>query len=103
VTTKDRILRMVQGLSDDVTYKQVIYHLKVMEIIEERVAEADRGELIEHEEVFTRLLEDDAESEALLDDRRQSRPAKAPGTNRSRRAKNGRGLRSASKGRRKEA
>jgi hypothetical protein len=80
---------MVQGLSEDVTYKQAIYHLKVMEIIEERIAQADRGKVIEHEEVFARLLEEDEEDKDLLDDRRQSRSRKTSGTDRSGRAKNG--------------
>ena len=55
MTRKERILRMVQGLADDVTYEKVMYNLSVMAAVEEGTAQADRGEGTEHDELFRQL------------------------------------------------
>ena len=56
MTRKEMMLRMIERLPDDVTYDRVIYHLDVMRGIEIGSAQADRGEGIEHEELFRQLL-----------------------------------------------
>lgn len=66
MTTKQKILRMIERLDDDVTYDRVLYHIEVMQRLEARLEQADRSEWIEHNEVFARL-EEHAKSEDRLD------------------------------------
>ncbi len=56
MTTKQKILRMVERLPDDVSYDRVIYHLHVMKGIEIGLQQAARGEGIDHDEFFDQLL-----------------------------------------------
>jgi hypothetical protein len=62
MTRKERILRLVRRLDDDVTYDRVIYHLSVMKGVEIVLEQADRGELLDHDEVFRQLEEEWHES-----------------------------------------
>jgi len=56
MTRKENILRFVATLDDNVTYGQVMYHLEVMRRIEIGVEQLDRGEGIDHDELFAELL-----------------------------------------------
>jgi hypothetical protein len=66
MTRKEQILGLVNRLADDVSFDQVIYHLNVMRDIEVGMEQIQRGEVIDHDEVFNQLLAECA------DRRRQS-------------------------------
>ena len=55
MTRKERILNFLQKLPDDVSYERVLYHVGVMKAIEAALIESERGEGIEHEELFRNL------------------------------------------------
>jgi predicted transcriptional regulator len=69
MTRKEKILRMVQKLPDDVTYDQVMYHLDVMSAIERGLEQAERGEGMDHDDLIASLEEEDAKDQARLDAR----------------------------------
>lgn len=56
MTRKEQILRFVQKLDEDVSFDRVIYHLSVMKGVEIGLQQAERGEGMEHDEFFERLL-----------------------------------------------
>jgi len=51
MTRKERILNFLQKLPDEVSYDRVLYHVGVMRDIEAALAESERGEGVEHEEL----------------------------------------------------
>ena len=55
MTRKERILNFLQKLPDEVSYDRVLYHVGVMRDIEAALAESERGEGVEHEELFRNL------------------------------------------------
>ena len=59
MTIKQKILRMIERLPEDVAYDRVLYHIEVMQRIEERLAVADKEPKIDHDELFARLEEHD--------------------------------------------
>lgn len=61
MTNKERILRLVSKLDDNVSIDEVIYKLDVMKNIQIGLEQLDRGEFTEHEEAFRELLKDEAE------------------------------------------
>jgi hypothetical protein len=79
MTRKERILNFLQKLPDDVSYDRVLYHVSVMRDIEAALAESERGEGIEHEELFRRLLKENEKNHIDLASSRR----KEPGTNKS--------------------
>jgi len=79
MTRKERILNFLQKLPEDVTYDRVLYHVSVMRDIEAALIESERGEGIEHEELFRRLLKENEKNHIDLVASRR----KEPGTNKS--------------------
>lgn len=55
MTTKERILQTLQELPEDASYEDAIERLVFVQMIEERVSEADSGATISHEEVRRRV------------------------------------------------
>jgi hypothetical protein len=55
MTRKDRVLRFVATLPDDVSYERILYHIGVMHAVEQGEADAAAGRLIDHDELFDRL------------------------------------------------
>jgi hypothetical protein len=51
---------MIERLDDDVSYDRVMYHIEFMEEIESRLKQADVEPGIDHDELFERLLAEDA-------------------------------------------
>ena len=49
-TPKTQATAMIRDLPEDATYDDIQYHLYVQQVIEERLAAVDRGEVITHEE-----------------------------------------------------
>lgn len=64
---KEHILRMISRLPADVSYEQVIYHLDVLRNIEQGEEDFKRGRVIDHDELFARLLNEDAKNDDSLD------------------------------------
>ena len=46
---------MIRDLPEDATYDDIQYHLYVQQVIEDRLAAVDRGEVITHEEAKRRM------------------------------------------------
>lgn len=61
MTTKDRMLAVIQSLDDGVSIDEAIDRLYLLRKIECGIAQANAGELTEHEE-FMRELEDEQEN-----------------------------------------
>lgn len=58
MTTKQRVQALIDRLPDDCSYEQIEYHVGVMRMLEERLAEADdpNTEFIPHEEVKKMMM-----------------------------------------------
>ncbi len=56
MTTKQKILRMIEKLPENVSYDRVLYHVHTMKKIEIGLQQAERGEVIDHDELFAELL-----------------------------------------------
>ena len=46
---------MIRDLPEDATHEDMQYHLYVQQVIEERLASVDRGEVVSHEAVKAQL------------------------------------------------
>lgn len=53
--TKDEMVRAIQSLPEDATVRDAIERLEFIELIEQRIAEADAGNVITQEEVERRV------------------------------------------------
>ncbi|MFG1690574.1 hypothetical protein ACGF5M_00220 [Gemmatimonadota bacterium] len=51
MTTKEKVLKLLDGLPDDCSLEEVLYHLYVIQTIDRGLADADAGRTIPHEEV----------------------------------------------------
>ncbi len=58
MSTKEKILSLVQSLDDDVSIDQAIDRLYLLRKIEIGIQQADAGDVIDHDE-FMQQLEDD--------------------------------------------
>ncbi len=54
-TAKEEVRDLLENLPDEATFDDIEYQIYVLHEIREGIAEADRGELIEHEEVKARM------------------------------------------------
>lgn len=54
-TAKHAAQAMIADLPDDASYDDIQYHLYVQQLIEERLASVDRGEVKTHAEVKEKL------------------------------------------------
>ncbi|MFO0968211.1 MAG: hypothetical protein U0793_21860 [Gemmataceae bacterium] len=82
MTRKRQIIDMIQRLDDDVSYDRVMYHLAVMKGIEIGLEQVERGEVIEHEEVFRQLEEEWRESDLFGHPKRRKTSGKSGTTSR---------------------
>lgn len=46
---------LIRDLPEDATYDDIQYHLYVQQVIEERLAAVDRGEVVSHDEAKRRM------------------------------------------------
>ena len=60
MTTKEKVLSVISSLSDDATLDDVIDRLYLLRKIELRIAQADAGDVMEHEEFIAELEREDA-------------------------------------------
>lgn len=56
MTTKEQILQVIEQLPDDATFDQAIEKLNLLRKIEIGLAQADRGEVVDHAEIKRRFL-----------------------------------------------
>ena len=54
-TVKSSVLDVLNVLSDDATWEEVLYRLEVRRQLEQAVAEADAGLFLSHDDVFREL------------------------------------------------
>ena len=68
LTNKQRILQMVERWPDDISYEKALYHLSVLQAIDEGLKDIEAGRTTDHDEVFDELerLCDEEESQAAL-------------------------------------
>lgn len=59
MTTKQKILKAIQTMRDDVSVDQVIDSLYLLQKVERGVQQADQGDVIDHDEFMNELLDDD--------------------------------------------
>jgi hypothetical protein len=55
VTRKERVLRFVATLPDSVSYERLLYHIGVMQAVEQGEADAAAGRVLDHDELFDQL------------------------------------------------
>ncbi len=55
VITKERMLEAIRSLPDDATVDDAIERLHIIDLVERRIAAADAGETVPHEEARRRL------------------------------------------------
>ena len=46
---------MIRDLPEDASFDDIQYHLYVQQVVEERLAAVDRGEVVSHEEAKRRM------------------------------------------------
>lgn len=56
MTNKQRILRMIEKWPDDISFAKALYHMHVLKSIEEGLQDVREGNVIDHDELFNRLL-----------------------------------------------
>lgn len=59
MTIKQKILKLVQKLPEDVTIDDVLNRIVLLRKIEVAIGQCDRGEVMDHDEFFKRLEEED--------------------------------------------
>ena len=55
VTTKEKVRKLLDGLPDDCSIEDVLYHLYVIQSIDRGLADIEAGKTIPHEEVAEQL------------------------------------------------
>jgi hypothetical protein len=61
MTTKEKAISVIQSLEDDATLDEVIDRLYLLRKIELGIAEADAGNVIEHEQFMAELEQENGE------------------------------------------
>jgi hypothetical protein len=55
MTTKEMVKELLDRLPDDCSLDDILYHLYVVQAVEQGQAEADKGQVIPHEQVAEAL------------------------------------------------
>ncbi len=55
MTTKEKVRKLLDGLPDDCSIEDVLYHLYVIQSIDRGLADIEAGKTIPHEEVAEQL------------------------------------------------
>jgi predicted transcriptional regulator len=61
MTTKEKAISVIESLDDDVSLDEVIDRLYLLRKIELGIAQADAGDVMEHDEFMAELEAEDAE------------------------------------------
>ena len=83
MTTKEKVIKVINSLSDDATLDDVIDRLYLLRKLELGMAQAELGDVMEHHEFMDELEREDA-SWNLLDTPSARRPTRNPGIYRAR-------------------
>lgn len=54
-TAKDEVRDLLERLPDEASFDEIEYQIYVLHEIRQGIAEADRGELVDHEELKARM------------------------------------------------
>jgi hypothetical protein len=92
MTPKENIKAFVERMPDDVTMEQVFYKLELFIGVQTGLEQIERGEGIDHDELFDELLKTDAEEKDNLVTGSQKRPSRHKEVHRPGLAKNGTGV-----------
>ena len=65
MTNKEKVIGLIQSLDDNVSLDDVIDRLYLLRKVELAEQQADRGEVIEHDEFMDQLEEEDAKKDLL--------------------------------------
>jgi hypothetical protein len=60
MTTKDKVMSVLESLDDDASLDEVIDRLYLLRKVELGIAQADRGEVVEHDQFIDELQAEDA-------------------------------------------
>jgi hypothetical protein len=104
MTNKQRILQMVERWPDDISFDQAVYHMSVLQAVDEGLKDIDAGRVWDFDEVFDELEQrcDEEEGKASLVGSSKKRFGSASKKNRGPRStKNGQVVRKPSKKARK--
>ena len=82
MTTKAKVLAMIQRLDEDVTYDDVLYELGFMKHVEQGLNEADQGLGMDDDEFMAQLEAEDAADLPQLDANGAKRPSRDKGAHR---------------------
>jgi len=66
MTIKEKILYAMNRLPDSVTFADAIYRLELLQSVEEGLRDVSEGRVVDHEELFARLLSDHEKGQAPL-------------------------------------
>jgi hypothetical protein len=55
MTNKQRILQMVQRWPENIPFEKALYHMHVMKEVMEGLKDAEKGRVVEHDELFDEL------------------------------------------------
>ena len=78
MTNKQRILQMVERWPDDISYEKALYHLSVLQAVDEGLKDIEAGRTRDFDEVFDELERRCEEEEGQAENVRSSR--KRPGS-----------------------
>ena len=67
MTRKERILKIVSKLPDDVSYDQVLYKLGVLRAVEAGTTDMEAGRVMDNDELVDELLKEDTQDKDQLD------------------------------------
>jgi hypothetical protein len=79
MTTKERVLAMLERQHNGITYDELIYKLEVMKSVEQGIRDADEGRLMDHDEFMAELEAEDEALKAEMGAKSKKRTARNPG------------------------
>lgn len=89
MSTKEKILAAMLRLQDDATYDHAIYRLELLKALEEGLRDVEAGKVMDHDEFFDSILNDDGQNTPRLVRKGAKKSPKHKGVHRQGGAKNG--------------
>src|SRR5438105_12449249 len=97
MTAKEKVLALLERMPDDISIELLLYRLELLRGVEQALEQVERGEVIDHDKLFDRLMKDDEKRPTSMVSGRQSGSASPKRSHRSKRTENGRALRKGTK------
>ena len=66
-SAKEKVQKLLERLHDEASFDEIEYRIYVLHVVRQGIAEADRGALIDHEEVKARMAKAARKTRWLLD------------------------------------